>query len=256
MQRAATSLSRQSLLCCVCTHPLPCICAAAPQALFLATSLMLGHQLLVSCYALLTNVSYVFVASAAHLFSAPAGLFLATSLTLGRRDNLHKVLLWVHSHRVAGFAIFCLLYVWFTVLFLPPALLAACAGAIYGLGPAIPLVSNAAQHSAAQSSTGQHRAALRSRAAQHSTVQSSSAQFSAAQHSSAQFSVVRVCALAAVFGLCSVVGVDMSMLSKSQHTGCLSCCSCLCPKPPCQCLAHCLLCLPALPVACPNIQVP
>uniref|UniRef100_A0A383WAN4 VTT domain-containing protein n=1 Tax=Tetradesmus obliquus TaxID=3088 RepID=A0A383WAN4_TETOB len=68
------------------------------------------------------------------------GLFLATSLTLGRRDNLHKVLLWVHSHRVAGFAIFCLLYVWFTVLFLPPALLAACAGAIYGLGPAIPLV--------------------------------------------------------------------------------------------------------------------
>jgi uncharacterized membrane protein YdjX (TVP38/TMEM64 family) len=70
-----------------------------------------------------------------------AGLFLATSLTLGRKDNLHKVLLWVHSHRVAGFVIFCLLYVWFTVLFLPSALLAACAGAIYGFLPAIPLVS-------------------------------------------------------------------------------------------------------------------
>jgi uncharacterized membrane protein YdjX (TVP38/TMEM64 family) len=70
-----------------------------------------------------------------------AGLCLATSLTLGRKDNLHKVLLWVHSHRVAGFIIFCLLYIWFTVLFLPPALLAACAGAIYGFLPAIPLVS-------------------------------------------------------------------------------------------------------------------
>ncbi|KAF6253530.1 snare associated Golgi protein-domain-containing protein [Scenedesmus sp. NREL 46B-D3] len=68
------------------------------------------------------------------------GLFIATSLTLGRKDNLHKVLLWVHSHRIAGFVIFCLLYIWFTVLFLPPALLAACAGAIYGFLPAIPLV--------------------------------------------------------------------------------------------------------------------
>jgi uncharacterized membrane protein YdjX (TVP38/TMEM64 family) len=73
-----------------------------------------------------------------------AGLFLATSLTLGRKDNLHKVLLWVHSHRIAGFVIFCLLYVWFTVLFLPPALLAACAGAIYGFLPAIPLVRGTA----------------------------------------------------------------------------------------------------------------
>eukprot|EP00882_Tetradesmus_deserticola_P017294 GHRQ01018524.1.p1 GENE.GHRQ01018524.1~~GHRQ01018524.1.p1 ORF type:complete len:383 (+),score=132.56 GHRQ01018524.1:91-1239(+) len=69
-----------------------------------------------------------------------AGLFPATSLTLGRKDNLHKVLLWVHSHRIAGFVIFCLLYIWFTVLFLPSALLAACAGAIYGFLPAVPLV--------------------------------------------------------------------------------------------------------------------
>jgi hypothetical protein len=70
----------------------------------------------------------------------PAGGFLATSFTLGRRDNLHKVLLWVHEHTVAGLAIFGLLYVWFTVMFLPPALLAACAGALYGLLRAIPVV--------------------------------------------------------------------------------------------------------------------
>lgn len=50
------------------------------------------------------------------------------------------MLLWIHQHRVAGFVIFCLLYIWFTVLFLPPALLAACAGAIYGFLVAIPLV--------------------------------------------------------------------------------------------------------------------
>lgn len=68
------------------------------------------------------------------------GLFLATSLTIGRKDNLHKVLLWIHEHRAAGFFIFGLLYIWFTVLFLPPALLAACAGAIYGFLGAIPLV--------------------------------------------------------------------------------------------------------------------
>lgn len=70
----------------------------------------------------------------------PAGGFLATSFTLGRRDNLHKVLLWVHEHTVAGLVIFGLLYVWFTVMFLPPALLAACAGALYGLLRAIPVV--------------------------------------------------------------------------------------------------------------------
>lgn len=70
----------------------------------------------------------------------PAGLFLATSLTIGRKDNLHKVLLWIHEHRAAGFFIFGLLYVWFTVLFLPPALLAACAGAIYGFLVATPVV--------------------------------------------------------------------------------------------------------------------
>lgn len=69
-----------------------------------------------------------------------AGAFLATSFTLGRKDNLHKVLLWVHEHTVAGLVIFGLLYVWFTVMFLPPALLAACAGALYGLLKAIPVV--------------------------------------------------------------------------------------------------------------------
>jgi uncharacterized membrane protein YdjX (TVP38/TMEM64 family) len=50
------------------------------------------------------------------------------------------VLLWIHTHTAAGFFIFALLYIWFTVLFLPPALLAACAGAIYGFLVAIPLV--------------------------------------------------------------------------------------------------------------------
>jgi uncharacterized membrane protein YdjX (TVP38/TMEM64 family) len=70
----------------------------------------------------------------------PAGAFLATSFTLGRKDNLHKVLLWIHEHTVAGLAIFGLLYVWFTVMFLPPALLAACAGALYGFLLAIPIV--------------------------------------------------------------------------------------------------------------------
>eukprot|EP00878_Enallax_costatus_P019526 GHUV01020600.1.p1 GENE.GHUV01020600.1~~GHUV01020600.1.p1 ORF type:complete len:250 (+),score=50.84 GHUV01020600.1:667-1416(+) len=68
------------------------------------------------------------------------GLFLATSLTIGRKDNLHKILLWLSEHRAGGFVIFALLYIWFTVLFLPPALLAACAGAIYGFLVAIPLV--------------------------------------------------------------------------------------------------------------------
>lgn len=69
-----------------------------------------------------------------------AGAFLATTFTLGRKDNLHKVLLWVHKHTIAGLVIFALLYVWFTVMFLPPALLAACAGALYGLLKAIPVV--------------------------------------------------------------------------------------------------------------------
>lgn len=68
------------------------------------------------------------------------GAFLATTFTLGRKDNLHKVLLWVHKHTIAGLVIFALLYVWFTVMFLPPALLAACAGALYGLLKAIPVV--------------------------------------------------------------------------------------------------------------------
>lgn len=69
-----------------------------------------------------------------------AGAILATSLTLGRKDNLHKVLLWIHEHTAAGLIIFGLLYVWFTVMFLPPALLAACAGALYGVLLAIPIV--------------------------------------------------------------------------------------------------------------------
>jgi len=41
---------------------------------------------------------------------------------------------------VWGLIIFGLLYVWFTVMFLPPALLAACAGALYGILRAIPVV--------------------------------------------------------------------------------------------------------------------
>lgn len=89
------------------------------------------------------------------LLHAHAGAFLATSFTLGRKDNLHKVLLWVHEHTVAGLVIFGLLYVWFTVMFLPPALLAACAGALYGLLKAIPVVWACAVVS---SSTCQHRA--------------------------------------------------------------------------------------------------
>eukprot|EP00879_Flechtneria_rotunda_P020066 GHRR01021102.1.p1 GENE.GHRR01021102.1~~GHRR01021102.1.p1 ORF type:complete len:213 (+),score=12.16 GHRR01021102.1:520-1158(+) len=68
------------------------------------------------------------------------GLFLATSLTLGREKNLHKILVWIDDHRITGFLIFSLLYVWFTVLFLPPALLAACAGGLYGFLVAVPLV--------------------------------------------------------------------------------------------------------------------
>lgn len=69
-----------------------------------------------------------------------AGAFLALTLTLGRHDTLRHVLLWIHGHTVAGCVIFALLYTAFTICFLPPALLAACAGAIYGLLPAMPLV--------------------------------------------------------------------------------------------------------------------
>lgn len=83
-----------------------------------------------------------------------AGAFLATSFTLGRKDNLHKVLLWVHEHTVAGLVIFGLLYVWFTVMFLPPALLAACAGALYGLLKAIPVVWACAVVSSTMSAQG------------------------------------------------------------------------------------------------------
>lgn len=50
------------------------------------------------------------------------------------------MLLWIHEHTVPGLIIFGLLYVLFTVTFLPPALLAACAGALYGLLKAIPVV--------------------------------------------------------------------------------------------------------------------
>eukprot|EP00877_Chromochloris_zofingiensis_P004762 jgi/Chrzof1/14287/Cz08g31390.t1 len=58
---------------------------------------------------------------------------LVTFLTIGRRETLTDLLLWIHTHQVAGFVLFGLLYVWFTVLFLPPAVLAVCAGAMFGL---------------------------------------------------------------------------------------------------------------------------
>jgi hypothetical protein len=69
-----------------------------------------------------------------------SGAIIATSFTLGRKDNLHKVMRWIHENTAAGLVIFGLLYVWFTVMFLPPALLAACAGALYGFLLAIPIV--------------------------------------------------------------------------------------------------------------------
>lgn len=68
------------------------------------------------------------------------GAIIATSFTLGRKDNLHKVMRWIHENTAAGLVIFGLLYIWFTVMFLPPALLAACAGALYGFLLAIPIV--------------------------------------------------------------------------------------------------------------------
>lgn len=69
-----------------------------------------------------------------------SGAIIATSFTLGRKDNLHKVMRWIHENTAAGLVIFGLLYIWFTVMFLPPALLAACAGALYGFLLAIPIV--------------------------------------------------------------------------------------------------------------------
>ncbi|KAF8069670.1 histone H3 [Scenedesmus sp. PABB004] len=68
------------------------------------------------------------------------GGFLATSLTLGRRDTLRDVLTWVHMHSVGGGVIFVLIYVLFSVLLLPAALLAAAAGAIWGFGRALGVV--------------------------------------------------------------------------------------------------------------------
>lgn len=39
---------------------------------------------------------------------------LVTFLTIGRRETLTDLLLWIHTHQVAGFVLFGLLYVWFT----------------------------------------------------------------------------------------------------------------------------------------------
>jgi len=61
----------------------------------------------------------------------------------GNRTASGRCLSGSHTHTArAGFLIFALLYIWFTVLFLPTStLLAACAGAIYGMLVAIPLVA-------------------------------------------------------------------------------------------------------------------
>jgi hypothetical protein len=68
------------------------------------------------------------------------GALTATWATLGRREKLHQLLTWIHEHRTRGSLAFSALYIWFTLLLLPSGLLAACAGAIYGLVPALPLV--------------------------------------------------------------------------------------------------------------------
>ena len=63
-----------------------------------------------------------------------------TFLTVSQHKNIQRLLLWINDHPGIGFFIFGATYVWFTVLFLPPAILALAAGAVFGLWMGIILV--------------------------------------------------------------------------------------------------------------------
>jgi uncharacterized membrane protein YdjX (TVP38/TMEM64 family) len=63
-----------------------------------------------------------------------------TFFTVSQHKNIQKLLLWINDHPGIGFFIFGATYVWFTVLFLPPAILALAAGAVFGLWMGIILV--------------------------------------------------------------------------------------------------------------------
>jgi uncharacterized membrane protein YdjX (TVP38/TMEM64 family) len=63
-----------------------------------------------------------------------------TFVTISQHDHIATLLLWINDHPGIGFFIFGATYVWFTVLFLPPAVLALAAGAVFGLWMGIILV--------------------------------------------------------------------------------------------------------------------